>query len=181
MRSGRATEIVAALSDRKLLAAPAVVLALAAALLFSAIAWRSAVHSRFLALRTGYREGAVAASALRRDRAMAPQLRAAIESIGRRTARKEALREVFDPIVAPAAVETSDVSYQVSPAGNGIQLYAIRFAMIGDYGDIARFLAGLEGGDPIAVIERLELKLKDDGKDGEEAVRGEATVLVPAR
>jgi hypothetical protein len=181
MRSGRASEIRSALSDRRLLAAPSAVLALAAALLLSALAWRSAVHARFLDLRTGYREGAAAAADLRRDRAMAPQLRSAIESIGRRTARKEALREVFDPIVAPDAVETSDVSYQVTPADNGAQLYAIRFTMLGDYVDIARFLARLEGGDPIAVVERLELKLKDEGKNGEEAVRGEATVLVPAR
>jgi hypothetical protein len=164
-----------------MLAGPALLLAIGVVLLAASIGWRSAAHAKFLSLRVAYREGAVAAATLRRDRAMAPALRSAIEAVGRRTARKEALREVFDPIVAPSAVETSDVAYQVAPADNGVQLYTIRFSMIGDYADIARFLSRLEGGAPAMVVDRLELVLKDDGRDGEEAVRGEASVLVPAR
>ena len=52
-----------------------------------------------------------------------------------------------------------DISVRFYPLG--IQLYAIRFSMLGDYVDIARFLSRLEGGAPAMVVERFELKLKD--------------------
>lgn len=160
MRTGRFVEIRSELLTVRCLWLPATIVAVGLLLLFSAVAWRISEQGANDALRTEWRKAASDVGVLSREKSQAPALQAALKNLTGRFGRKEDLRKVFDPIVSPAkdtGVETRDVSYQSTDLDGVGKVYSIRFVASGTYVSLARFMARLEAGSPLIVIDKVDL------------------------
>ena len=165
----------------KVLVPPAAFLILGGVLLAGSGAMRARAAERFTSARLEHREWANRASAAQALGKREAEIRRALSALGGRSARKESLRSVFDPIVSPGTsggLETRDVSYRSAPASDGSEVYTIHFSVAGSYPVAARLISRLDGGTPLAVVESFVLK-RAEGK--EKKVVGEVTVVVPVR
>ncbi|MHB8782501.1 MAG: hypothetical protein ACYDAX_03620 [Desulfobacteria bacterium] len=181
MRAVRSTEWIRKTFRWKVLVPPAAFLILGGALLGGSGAMRARAAGRFTSARLEHREWANRAAGAQALGKREAEIRSALEALGERSARKESLRGVFDPIVSPGpsgGLETKDVSYRSAPAADGSEVYTIRFSVAGSYPAAARLISRLDGGTPLAVVESFVLK-RAEGK--EKKVVGEVTVLVPVR
>lgn len=178
MIGGRGIEVFRGLLTIHRIAGPAGIILSAVLLLFGSATVRTAASERYDAARKEHRASLERLLAARGLAEREGEVRKALEILRSRTGRKEALREVFEPFVAPEEnVETRDVSYKVSPAGRGLDAYEIRFSTAGRYPDLARFLAGIETGSPLAVVESVDLK----GTVDRSGVAADVSVRVPVR
>ncbi len=185
MIGGRGIEVFRGLLAIRRIAGPAGIVLSAILLLSGSTALRTAASERYDAARKEHRASLERLLAARGLAEREGEVRKALEILRSRTGRKEALREVFEPFVAPEGnVETRDVSYKVSPAGRGLDAYEIRFSTAGRYPDLARFLAGIETGAPLAVVESVEIKRavgRPDAAADRSGVAAGVTVRVPVR